>query len=333
MQKMPTSALKQLLTETRTSDGQPLFKNALKLAEAIAELAPSEHETLLAKLRGSEVLVNPYAGRARTAAPYLYQVLSGARPCSERMQHLIEAAIRARLEDTEEARRFIQAFTDILRKSVLDARNITSHELPTSLEELLESEESAPTVLVMEPIELSLIDYVADPLRRRMIHRFQLEEGGRRPRAGHVRERHGLKQIRRASRFTFCFPNRQAALNEWRRLYTRLRKGLSVQDKTIAKAHPDPAKPLSKLCEGSQLSMQVLPRELCQIPLVALNPGRREEARVYISGSSRALRDMVALDPELIAKWQRDIYVPLIRDGNLDSIVGWSEVASSIEEL
>lgn len=89
---------RELLTRIPTSDGSPLFKNALDLGRQIAQIAPHPHETTVAVLlndpgRNS----NRYFNRPKQAGNFLNMVLGGVKPCPTSLRELIAVCIRNRL--------------------------------------------------------------------------------------------------------------------------------------------------------------------------------------------------------------------------------------------
>lgn len=295
-----TKDLKHLLMRESTSDGRPLFSNAIKLGEAIIALGNQAHYK------------NP-----KTVGSLACFIFRKERSCSDEFRTAIIDATRKRLKNLprDEREKWILAI----------GRTIDQYNL----------EMEATSEQRSEPDEKQFIKLL-DCARKAEEHFIITSTTAEEESSQHAQklsailmERLGIfheGQHPPETRYNFLLPNRETGRRFWHGL-----RGRCLKDGRSSESQLDER--IQWLDENRYLNVFIVPPYVCGVPLVVFNPELRYPEAFSFGYHQSGAIDVVEWDLLSIHQWKRNVHerfeqedrtVPSIQEVNpLSSFLGY----------
>lgn len=271
---MPTT-LKELLTETPTEDGKPLFSTAAGLGEAIVSQEVSDYTN------------------ARSVGTLISFMFRGKRSCPGTLRDEILKVTRARL--TKQAKRVqddwvqrVGRTIDILNSEVSKAQETRSLPDDEQFERLLERAESAKWHFIITPLTAEQEDGVdrADRLNQALLRHLGLEP--RNTASPHTQ-------------YWFLLPDAETAALFWKELEQKAQAAAGndvwVQER------------LASLDDKDFIQVYIVPPFVCGCPLVVYDPEKSRDATAFsFSHHPANVIDTIQWDHKSVEKWQANVF-------------------------
>ncbi len=277
------AALKKLLTAESAEDGQPLFPNAAKLADAVIAASPDTY-------------TNP-----KTTAALLNFVFRCERKCSPELRDAIFKSVRARL--TKQPRRvqddWIQRLgraADALSAEVADMQRSQSPPDEEQFGAMIAQAKVCKEQFIITPFTAEEDDEMRQASQ---LNQLLLELLGLCPPLPNLPQ----------TAYCFLLPAESKAHEFWKKLKDKAEAACRKKGEDAATVAPR----LKSLDKADKLMVYVVPPYICGCPIVVFDPTSRFSTAFSFGYHAKNVIDAIQWDAAAIIEWKKNVHGPFLR--------------------
>ena len=270
-------SVKQILTETPTQDGRPLFANAAKLGEAVAAASPKKYK------------------QPKTTAALITFVFRKDRACTEHLRAIILAVTKSRLVGVSSQ---LQAdwvsrvghAIDFHNASFAKKRANTLHSDDEEFDRLLMESKTAEEHFIITPLTAEQERDIsrAQQLTRTLLERLSLTEKAREP---------------EKTKYKFLLPSEETIEIFWKNLFSEaLQTAGDRADRSWLK------KRLIALEADEHLRVYLVPSYICGCPIVVFNPTSRFASAFSFGYNENNVVNVIEWHFKEIGEWAKNVF-------------------------
>lgn len=277
------AALKKLITAESAEDGQPLFPNAAKLADAVIAAAPDTY-------------TNP-----KTTAALLNFVFRCERKCSPELRDAILKAVRTRLAKQPQRVQddWIQRIgraADALSVEVADMQQSQSPPDEEQFGAMIAQAKVCKEQFIITPLTAEEDDEMRQASQ---LNQLLLELLGLCP------------PLSTTPQTTYCFllPAESKAREFWKKLKDKTEAACTK----IGADSANVAARLKTLDGADKLMVFVVPPYICGCPIVVFDPTSRFSTAFSFGYHAKNVIDAIQWDAAAIIEWKKNVFTPFQR--------------------